>query len=45
MTEKTDNGGTSAKAEYEAPHLTDHGSLEEYTKSATSSPGVDGGDS
>ena len=32
MTETTDNDVTPTKAPYEAPHVTDHGSLDDYTK-------------
>lgn len=38
MTEKTDTGVTPTKAPYEAPHVTDHGALEDHTKSGAIGP-------
>ena len=46
MTDKIENSEASTKAPYEAPHVTDHGSLEDYTKAGLSNtPGVDLGNS
>lgn len=46
MTEKTHTDAALEKTPYEAPHVTDHGSLEDYTKAGlTNTPGPDLGNS